>query len=212
MTVRWSRFTLVELLVVIAIIAILAGLLLPALAGAREHARKTKAKVEMNGIKTAIVAWQQDYGTLPLTGVAGVPAADYEVGPGNADNYDLLMWTLQNYTNAFAITNPRSKPYLDVDNGSIVVHDTVPSEKHPFVCDPWMPAREYEYDASSATEKYILKPSTEVRRYHVVLDLDYNHQITSGPYETVFGDVAVWSEGKDRTDDNGGKGDVNAWR
>ena len=65
----WARargFTLIELLVVIAIIAILAAILFPVFARAREAARATSCKSNLKQIGTAFAMYRQDYDeTMP---------------------------------------------------------------------------------------------------------------------------------------------------
>ncbi len=78
MTIHSSRlnarstagFTLVELLIVIAIIAVLAGLLLPAVQAARESARSMQCKNSMKQLSLAVINYESAHGAIP-------PATNY---------------------------------------------------------------------------------------------------------------------------------------
>ena len=78
-------FTLVELLVVIAIIAVLASLLLPALARAREKARQTRCLSNQHQISVGLFLYADDFrDTLPL-------CQDWASLGGQNGRYDLFV-------------------------------------------------------------------------------------------------------------------------
>jgi prepilin-type N-terminal cleavage/methylation domain-containing protein/prepilin-type processing-associated H-X9-DG protein len=80
-------FTLIELLVVVAIIAILAAILFPVFAQAREAARKSTCISNVRQLGTAFQMYTADYDdTLPPAGYRGAP------GGTTPDNFGAYRW------------------------------------------------------------------------------------------------------------------------
>ena len=119
MRFKRSGFTLIELLVVIAIISILASILFPVFAQAREKARQTQCISNQKQIGTALMMYMSDFDQhyVPYRVGSGNPnAADARVGV-NAKPFIFFNQILDAYIRNDGIWRCPSKPtsWVNVD-------------------------------------------------------------------------------------------------
>jgi len=185
MKARTGAFTLIEMLVVIAIIVILATLILPAVNKARMASTRAKAGVAVSDLRTALVAYYDEYKRWP-TGLTGndngtdieVTTTGIEVEPNVA-----RMLSGEDVNDQ----NPRRVPFLDMkgilqdENGDWLAYTDPWGKPYKYMCD---------YDLDDVT--------------HIRFE---NSGETNLPVT-----VAVWSRGRNGTDQAGRQNDdVRSW-
>jgi len=126
-------FTLIELLVVIAIIALLAAILFPVFARARENARRSQCLSNMKQIGIAAIQYTQDYdermpfqpwGNFPIlpgntaTYSEGQGVPNFLSGVGQADWLPNFFWQITPYLKSTQVlVCPSSIPYTTSTKG-----------------------------------------------------------------------------------------------
>jgi prepilin-type N-terminal cleavage/methylation domain-containing protein len=162
-------FTLIELLTVITIIAILMGLLFPAIGIVKDSARKAEAKAAVAQIAASVKQYYTEYGKYPVADYVTSTPTDIKLGDqtksgaldSNADLFNILRGRNvgRNVDNIF---NPRRMSFFE----------------HKPVGDPAAPKSGFLDSAGTGVVGAFYDPWG--RQYTICIDANYNDVINIG--------------------------------
>ncbi|MBN1975436.1 MAG: prepilin-type N-terminal cleavage/methylation domain-containing protein [Sedimentisphaerales bacterium] len=133
-----TGLTLVEMLVVLGIIAILVGVLLPAMTAVKNHAKETKQKAQFSAINLALITFKNDYGDYPPSNCP--LGGNYSGAQKLAESllgWDLLgfhpktSWRADGYDGSGGSSTYDPQKVRDIDNDG--VFDTLKERKSPYL-------------------------------------------------------------------------------
>ncbi len=106
-------FTLIELMVVVVILGILAGLIVPRIMDRPEQAKRTKARIQIESISTALKLYQLDNGFYPST-EQGLEALVEKPDTGRTPNH----WRQKGYLEKGRVPlDPWENPFIFISPG-----------------------------------------------------------------------------------------------
>lgn len=186
-----AAFTLIELLVVIAIIAILAAMVLPAIQGAQKAAKVKKAMLEINDLKNAIVRYETDYHSYPVSGDIRKAAAaatedfTYFDGATNMNQFGVAIPALERpNSEVIAILMDWTNTPMGVLTNANVNHEKNPQQNK--YLNPSMSG----WDPSIAgtplpgVDKNMIYRDPWGQPYVISMDLNYDDKCYDGVYRT----------------------------